>query len=590
MFVISNSVNFSLFLFSLAIIVGASWYFLVKWKNVTLFDLYVLMTGFYFGATTLLNSLLNNLEGYSGVKALGVHVHVILVLAFTGLLLWLTSSDLTRTLEIRRIIHRLDGITPILSLPILVTPILLKIYFYWTFGIISYADPRELKYLNVSFPYWASSLSMILPYLLLVAFLLTTVKLFVSKDNSRLYWLTGFFILICLQGFYGRRAIFAFMIVFYLVLFFTKDIKPLSIKGIALLCLGIPFFVGFSNFYQELRGPLLAFRPDIGHFWRENVDKSDLLEAEIRVKRVNNLAVNLGEKGEHEKAIEAAKSAVLLSRKLVQVEKDQYNKELDVSLRNLAILLKKEGLNQEAKALEEEADSLKPPQFSISGKIEVAKEDSAPHSNLAPPSIPEAQQPSDMTLKSIPLIDTSPNTLRGILLTPLRVKKSLHNLSHRTPYWHLNYQVADAQIRNKQYTGLGGELTRQGFINSIPKLFWPQKKWGSLERMVEHAYDLEEFDKPSNDFAMTQADFGFFSLLLLPLLYWGIFASFAFIFVVFSRHPVLLLLTLGLLLQFILNVERYYGDWILLYRTLGLVLILYFSLYVPFGLYRRFVN
>ena len=242
MFVLSNSINFSLFLFSLAIIVGASWYFLAKWKNVTLFDLFVLMTAFYFGATTLLNSLLNNLEEYSGVKAFGVHVHVILVLAFTGLLLWLTSSDLTQTLEIRRITQRLNGVTPLLSLPIIATPILVKIYFYWTFGIISYADPRELEYLNVAFPYWASSLSMVLPYMLLVAFLLTAVKLFVSKGNSRFYWLTGLFILICLQGFYGRRAIFAFMIVFYLILFFTKDIRPLSIKGIAVLCLGNSLF------------------------------------------------------------------------------------------------------------------------------------------------------------------------------------------------------------------------------------------------------------------------------------------------------------------------------------------------------------
>ena len=300
--------------------------------------------------------------------------------------------------------------------------------------------------------------------------------------------------------------------------------------------------------------------------------------------------MSLGEKGEHEKAIEAAKSAVLLSRKLVQVEKEQYNKELDVSLRNLAILLKKEGLTQEAKALEEEADSVRPSEFSLSGKVELANEDLASDSPLAPPSIQASRRPDDMSLEAIPLTDTTSNTLRGILLTPLKVKKSLHNLSHRTPYWHLNYQVVDAQIRNKQLTGLGGELTRQGFMNSIPRLFWPQKEWGSLERMVEHAYNLEEFDKPSNDFAMSQADFGFLSLLLLPILYWGIFTSFAFIFSVFSRHPPLLLLTLGLLLQFILNIERYYGDWIILYRTLALVILMYFSLYVPVVLFRRFLK
>jgi hypothetical protein len=156
---------------------------------------------------------------------------------------------------------------------------------------------------------------------------------------------------------------------------------------------------------------------------------------------------------------------------------------------------------------------------------------------------------------------------------------TLGNLQDRMSIWQLNYMIIDKQIH---YYGLDipyGDLLWQGLKNTIPSILWPGKIVSDLDTLMAYQYVLPVTDYPTNNFAMMQADFGYLSVILLPLQLLFVFFSAALLIQASSRHLTLLWLWSGYFIYYLLRIEVDYSAWFTLYRDLLTVTVVYLAAY-----------
>src|SRR5215203_1603518 len=167
----------------------------------------------------------------------------------------------------------------------------------------------------------------------------------------------------------------------------------------------------------------------------------------------------------------------------------------------------------------------------------------------------------------------------GIYSAGTNLDTTLLNLQERTSMWYLNYMIIEKQ---KPYYGLDipyGDLLWQGLKNTIPSILWPEKLVSDLDTLMAYQYTLPVTDYPTNNFAMMQADFGYLSVILLPLQLFFVFFSAALLIQASSRHPTLLWLLSGYIIHYLLRIEAQYSDWFVLYRNLLTITIVYLAAY-----------
>jgi hypothetical protein len=176
---------------------------------------------------------------------------------------------------------------------------------------------------------------------------------------------------------------------------------------------------------------------------------------------------------------------------------------------------------------------------------------------------------------------TSPDiSVSGIYAAATNMDTTASSLQERKAIWQFNYVIVDKQI---QYHGLNtpyGDLLWQGFKNTIPSAFWPGKSVYNLDDMAAHIYGAPARDYGTNNFAMSQADFGLLSVVLLPLASLLVFLSMALLILATRRHPTLLLLVSGFFIYYLLNVEVDYGHIFVLYRNIIIAFFIYFVAYI----------
>jgi hypothetical protein len=167
----------------------------------------------------------------------------------------------------------------------------------------------------------------------------------------------------------------------------------------------------------------------------------------------------------------------------------------------------------------------------------------------------------------------------GIYSAGSNLDATLLNLQERMSIWQLNYMIIEKQ---KPYYGLDipyGDILWQGLENTIPSILWPGKIVTDLDTLMAYQYTLPVTDYPTNNFAMMQADFGYLSVILLPLLLLFVLFLSALLIQASSRHPTLLWLLSGYFIYYLLRIEAQYSDWLVLYRNMLIVTIVYLAAY-----------
>jgi len=163
---------------------------------------------------------------------------------------------------------------------------------------------------------------------------------------------------------------------------------------------------------------------------------------------------------------------------------------------------------------------------------------------------------------------------------------TLANLQTRVAMWQFNYLILDGQTTGSRVETPYGGILWQGFKNTVPKALWPEKTFSDLDEMVANLYGLPPTDYPTNHFAVAQADFGYLSVIILPLQLLFVFVSMAVAVRATRRYPTLLLLLSGAFLYYFLTVEMNYADLFVLYRNVFLIAAVYLIVGVALNLPR----
>ena len=65
-----------------------------------------------------------------------------------------------------------------------------------------------------------------------------------------------------------------------------------------------------------------------------------------------------------------------------------------------------------------------------------------------------------------------------------------------------------------------GKITWEGIKSSIPRTFWPSKQFVLIDEILAQLYQVKpkEIDIGKNIFGVGQVEFGYFSLIIVPLI------------------------------------------------------------------------
>ena len=149
--------------------------------------------------------------------------------------------------------------------------------------------------------------------------------------------------------------------------------------------------------------------------------------------------------------------------------------------------------------------------------------------------------------------------------------KTFENFRVRMAMWRFNYLLVET--RSEGVDPPMGELWLASFLNTIPAFLMPDKEYQSIDEMTAREYGLIATDFPGNDFASTFADFGWFSLLILPVCLVLVMFATAQLIGVFKRHRLMVLMLVTTVTSYLVRVENDYADGILLYRSLFVLVV-----------------
>ncbi len=153
------------------------------------------------------------------------------------------------------------------------------------------------------------------------------------------------------------------------------------------------------------------------------------------------------------------------------------------------------------------------------------------------------------------------------------------NLENRMAMWEFSYLILEKQQHNFAQPPYG-IIIWQDLQNTIPKVLWPHKVPYNIDLFTADRYGLPAYDYPTNNFATVQGDFGYLSVIVLPIQLLFVFTSLAVLVQVTRRYPVLLLLFSGMTLYYLLAIESDYHYLVLLYRNIILVAIVFLTLQI----------
>jgi hypothetical protein len=176
--------------------------------------------------------------------------------------------------------------------------------------------------------------------------------------------------------------------------------------------------------------------------------------------------------------------------------------------------------------------------------------------------------------------------MKNPLAAALDARATISNLMIRPSQWGFNYFILKNQLDGRGRNEPAGAIIWLGLKNSIPRMFWPGKTVVSLNDMVAARYGVDIVDYSKNNYGFLLADFGYLSLAILPLILVAVFFTMGRIILSTKAYPLLLWLSTGLILNYLINIEQNIADIFILYRNLTLLFISYILCYSFYKLAR----
>ena len=175
------------------------------------------------------------------------------------------------------------------------------------------------------------------------------------------------------------------------------------------------------------------------------------------------------------------------------------------------------------------------------------------------------------------------NKLQNPLNAALDFHLTLQNLTKRPGTWEFNFLVIDHQLTKPGMT-TNGRINLEALKSSIPRFIWPEKQFICIDDILSKLYNVnrKEVDIGKNLFGVGQVDFGYLSLIIVPLIILGIIYLLGILVKITTPYPTFLWLLSGNIIFFLINIEENGNKIFFMLRNTIIIMIL-LALYVATG-------
>jgi hypothetical protein len=166
--------------------------------------------------------------------------------------------------------------------------------------------------------------------------------------------------------------------------------------------------------------------------------------------------------------------------------------------------------------------------------------------------------------------------LKNPFTAAVNFNATLENFQARPGTWEFDYLVFNQQYSNPgMFTN--GVISWEAIKSSIPRIFWPGKQFLLIDDILAKLYHVnqKEIDIGKNLFGVVQVDFGFYSLIIVPLIIIIISAIMAASIKMTMNYPTYLWLFSGNILYYLINIEENGNQIFYMVKNVGLIFILF---------------
>lgn len=166
--------------------------------------------------------------------------------------------------------------------------------------------------------------------------------------------------------------------------------------------------------------------------------------------------------------------------------------------------------------------------------------------------------------------------LRSPLAAAVNFHATLAFLERRPGTWEFSYLVLNKQIEDGIPT-TNGRIYKEGLKSAIPRYFWPGKKFSLIDNMLAKLYGVrpKAIDIGKNIFGVTQVEFGYFSIILVPLVIFILLILMKFLNKITDQYPIFLWLISGNILYYLVNIEEDGTDIFFMLRNILFISMLF---------------
>ena len=152
---------------------------------------------------------------------------------------------------------------------------------------------------------------------------------------------------------------------------------------------------------------------------------------------------------------------------------------------------------------------------------------------------------------------------------------TIQNLTKRPGTWEFNFLVINNQLNRTGMT-TNGKVNLEGLKSSIPRFFWPEKQFICIDDILSVLYNVnkKEIDIGKNLFGVWQVDFGYLSIIIVPLIVLSIIYLLGLLVKITTPYPTFLWLLSGNIIFFLINIEENGNEIFFMFRNIIIIMTL----------------
>jgi hypothetical protein len=183
------------------------------------------------------------------------------------------------------------------------------------------------------------------------------------------------------------------------------------------------------------------------------------------------------------------------------------------------------------------------------------------------------------------------NKLENPLSAALNFNLTLKNLTERPGTWEFNFLVINNQLNRTGMT-TNGRVNLEALKSSIPRFFWPEKQFTGVDDILSELYNVnkKDIDIGKNLLGNGQVDFGYFSIIIVPLIVLFIIYLLGLSVKITTPYPTFLWLISGNIIFFLINIEENGNEIFFMLRNIIILMILFAIYLVGCRLYSMVLN